>query len=326
MGALSGWLSLGQLVTWGSVFYTFALLAHPVELALGLTRAESSFAFSLALLGEGLMAFFVGRWIDAGYERRVMTIGAVVVGVGLLAHSQIDWWLAHAMPARHRSLQGLLGRHLSEPTGRAPLSGVLQRLLRQGFVRRMPVQQQRARAPRLPPGRAQRHQLVHGQHQLHVPLHHLHHRRGGLMHRRVLGLLASAWLVCAPLTQAAEGAALYAQHCAACHQADGSGTVGLAPPLKGEHWQRLGADRSYLAQVITHGLSGSIVVNGQRFVGSMPAFAGQLDDAQLAAIATYVQALQERPGPAYSAADLATARSATGSPTQSRSLRMQLLK
>lgn len=90
LGALSGWLSLGQLVTWGSVFYTFALLAHPVELALGLSRAESSFAFSLALLGEGLLAFFVGRWIDAGYERRVMTIGAAVIGVGLLAHSQIN--------------------------------------------------------------------------------------------------------------------------------------------------------------------------------------------------------------------------------------------
>ena len=90
MGALAGWLSLGQLVTWGSVFYTFALLAHPVELELGLTRADSSFALSLALMGEGLMAFLVGRWIDAGYERRVMTIGAVVVGVGLLAHSHID--------------------------------------------------------------------------------------------------------------------------------------------------------------------------------------------------------------------------------------------
>jgi MFS family permease len=89
LGALSGWLSLGQLVTWGSVFYTFALLAHPVELALGLSRAESSFAFSLALLGEGLMAFWVGRWIDAGYERRVMTLGAGWVGVGLLAHSQV---------------------------------------------------------------------------------------------------------------------------------------------------------------------------------------------------------------------------------------------
>ena len=90
LGALSGWLSLGQLVTWGSVFYTFALLALPIELELGLSRAESSFAFSLALLGEGLLAFFVGRWIDAGHERRVMTLGAGWVGVGLLAHSQIS--------------------------------------------------------------------------------------------------------------------------------------------------------------------------------------------------------------------------------------------
>jgi len=83
-------LSLGQLVTWGCVFYTFALLAHPIELSLGLTRAESSFAFSLALLGEGLLAFWVGRWIDAGHERWVMTGGSIVVGVGLLAHSHIN--------------------------------------------------------------------------------------------------------------------------------------------------------------------------------------------------------------------------------------------
>jgi MFS family permease len=82
-------LSLGQLITWGSVFYTFALLAQPIELALGLSRAESSFAFSLALLCEGLLAFAVGRWIDAGHERWVMTGGSIVVGLGLLAHSQI---------------------------------------------------------------------------------------------------------------------------------------------------------------------------------------------------------------------------------------------
>ena len=86
----SGWLSLTQLITWGSVFYTFSLLAHPVELALDISRASSSFAFSLALLAEGLMAYFVGRWIDAGHERQVMTLGSVVVGLGLLAHSQIE--------------------------------------------------------------------------------------------------------------------------------------------------------------------------------------------------------------------------------------------
>ena len=90
LSSFSVGLSLGQLVTWGCVFYTFALLAHPIELSLGLTRAESSFAFSLALLGEGLLAFWVGRWIDAGHERWVMTGGSIVVGVGLLAHSHIN--------------------------------------------------------------------------------------------------------------------------------------------------------------------------------------------------------------------------------------------
>jgi mono/diheme cytochrome c family protein len=72
--------------------------------------------------------------------------------------------------------------------------------------------------------------------------------------------------------------ALFGLHCAACHQADGSGTVGLAPPLKGEHWGKLGADRGYLPMVLVHGLSGPIRVGAQTFVGSMPPFA-QLDDA-----------------------------------------------
>ena len=39
-----GWLSLAQLVTWGSVFYTFSLLLEPVERELGLSRAQSSLA------------------------------------------------------------------------------------------------------------------------------------------------------------------------------------------------------------------------------------------------------------------------------------------
>ncbi|PUE05994.1 hypothetical protein B9Z51_17260 [Limnohabitans sp. T6-5] len=137
----------------------------------------------------------------------------------------------------------------------------------------------------------------------------------------------ASWLsLCIPQAHAEDGAALFSQHCAACHQADGSGTVGLAPALKGEHWQRLGTDRNYLAQVIMHGLSGPIVVNGQRFVGSMPAFAGQLSDEQLSAIATHLQGLQERPGPAYSAQDFASVRASAGSPPQSRALRTQLLK
>ena len=86
---LVGWLSLAQLITWGSVFYTFALLMEPVERELGLSRAQSSLAFSLALLAEGLLAYPVGRWIDRGHERAVMTGGSVLVGVCLLLQGSV---------------------------------------------------------------------------------------------------------------------------------------------------------------------------------------------------------------------------------------------
>ena len=89
LNAFSLWLSLPQLITWGSVFYTFSLLMGPLEAELGMTRAESSLAFSLALLAEGAGAWLVGRWIDAGAERRVMVLGSLWVGLGLLAHSAI---------------------------------------------------------------------------------------------------------------------------------------------------------------------------------------------------------------------------------------------
>jgi MFS family permease len=90
LGPFAVWLSCAQLITWGSVFYTFSLLMGPIERELGLSRAESSLAFSLALLADGLMAYPVGRWIDQGHERRVMAWGSAWVGACLLAHSFID--------------------------------------------------------------------------------------------------------------------------------------------------------------------------------------------------------------------------------------------
>jgi MFS family permease len=83
------WLSLAQLISWGSVFYTFALLMAPLELELGMSRAQSSLGFSLALLAEGLLAYPVGRLIDRGHERAVMTGGSLLVGLCLALHSAI---------------------------------------------------------------------------------------------------------------------------------------------------------------------------------------------------------------------------------------------
>ena len=87
---LVGWLSLAQLISWGSVFYLFALVMGPVEQALGVSRVQSSLAFSLCLLVDGLLAFPVGRLIDRGYERRVMTAGSVLLALGLAAHSRVQ--------------------------------------------------------------------------------------------------------------------------------------------------------------------------------------------------------------------------------------------
>ena len=87
---LVGWLSLAQLISWGSIFYTFALLMAPIERELELSRAQSSLAFSLALLVEGLLAYPVGRWIDRGHERAVMTGGSVLAGVCLALHGGVS--------------------------------------------------------------------------------------------------------------------------------------------------------------------------------------------------------------------------------------------
>jgi MFS family permease len=88
--SLIGWLSLTQLISWGSVFYLFGLLLEPVEQDLGLSRAEASLAFSLGLLAEGLLAWPVGRWIDSGRERVVMTLGSLILASGLVLHSLIE--------------------------------------------------------------------------------------------------------------------------------------------------------------------------------------------------------------------------------------------
>ena len=88
--ALVWWLSLAQLITWGSGFYGFALFMAPMEQTLGIDRAQSSLAFSLALVGEGVMAFAVGRWVDRGHARAVMTWGSLAVALCFVAHRWVD--------------------------------------------------------------------------------------------------------------------------------------------------------------------------------------------------------------------------------------------
>lgn len=84
----------------------------------------------------------------------------------------------------------------------------------------------------------------------------------------------------------ADGKALFAAHCVACHQASGAGVPGVFPPLDGSEW--VSGDPRILSNILLHGVSGEIEVKGTTYKGAMPAF-GQLADAELAAIATWIR-------------------------------------
>jgi mono/diheme cytochrome c family protein len=83
------------------------------------------------------------------------------------------------------------------------------------------------------------------------------------------------------------GRTLFAAVCAACHQADGRGLDGLAPPLLDSEWV-VGAPERPI-RIVLHGLRGPITVLGRVHTGDMPAFGAALDDGQIAAILTYLR-------------------------------------
>jgi mono/diheme cytochrome c family protein len=85
-----------------------------------------------------------------------------------------------------------------------------------------------------------------------------------------------------------DGAALYAQHCSACHQATGAGIPMAFPPLVGHVGALVSAERSYPPQIVMFGLMGQIEVLGTNYFGVMPGLAAVLSDAQIAAILNHV--------------------------------------
>lgn len=85
---------------------------------------------------------------------------------------------------------------------------------------------------------------------------------------------------------AVDGKALFAAQCAACHQATGKGLPGVFPPLDGSEWVQ--GEPRIVANILLHGITGEIEVEGQKFSGQMPSF-HQLSDAELAGVASYVR-------------------------------------
>ena len=81
-------VSLGQLITWGLVYYTFPLFVVPMERELGWSRNELFGALSAGLLLAGLCSIPVGAWIDRGHGRMLMTGGSLLAAILMLVWSQ----------------------------------------------------------------------------------------------------------------------------------------------------------------------------------------------------------------------------------------------
>lgn len=108
-----------------------------------------------------------------------------------------------------------------------------------------------------------------------------------------------------------DGRQIYTTTCQACHQATGQGLPGVFPPLAGASW--VTGDANIPAQIVLHGLTGPIEVGGTTYNGAMPGFGTQLNDAQIAAVLTFIRAEWGNDSPAVETATIEAARAATAS-------------
>ncbi len=116
----------------------------------------------------------------------------------------------------------------------------------------------------------------------------------------LVGALAAA----AGASAQTDGATLFQQNCSACHQPMGQGVSGAFPALAGNKFVQ--GDPKGPAYVVTHGR------------GGMPNFSEDLDDAQVAAILSFVRSAWGNSAPPLDAALVASVRGATAPPaTQS---------
>ena len=103
------------------------------------------------------------------------------------------------------------------------------------------------------------------------------------------------------------GQALFAGTCSTCHQPNGEGMAGVFPPLAKSDY--IAANHKRIADIILHGLTGPVTVNGKEYNSVMPPMS-QLTDDEVANIGTYVLNSWGNPGGKISKAEVAQRRKA----------------
>jgi mono/diheme cytochrome c family protein len=84
------------------------------------------------------------------------------------------------------------------------------------------------------------------------------------------------------------GQDVFSKTCTACHQPNGMGKDGLAPPLVASEWVLApGPDR--IARIALNGLTGPISVEGKDWNLTMVPWKDTFDDKHIAAVLTYIR-------------------------------------
>lgn len=102
----------------------------------------------------------------------------------------------------------------------------------------------------------------------------------------VLGGILAGNMTLAASAQPPDGAAIFSDQCAVCHQAEGQGLRGQFPPLAGN--DDIFLSRDFPARVVLFGLSGKIEVRGEAFDSAMPPL-DFLSDPEIAAVVAFVR-------------------------------------
>lgn len=88
-GFITG-LGIAQIISWGSLYYSFPQIAEAMRADLGLPRAGLYGAAALGIILSGVAAYPVGRAIDRGHGRWLMAGGSAIAGALLCAWSTTD--------------------------------------------------------------------------------------------------------------------------------------------------------------------------------------------------------------------------------------------
>ncbi|MDR3387298.1 MAG: copper-containing nitrite reductase [Rudaea sp.] len=101
------------------------------------------------------------------------------------------------------------------------------------------------------------------------------------------------------------GQQLFTGTCSVCHQVNGEGLPGVFPPLAKS--RIIAADPKRPIQILLHGLTGKVVVNGKDYNSVMPPMS-QLNDDEMANIITFVLNSWGNPGGRITTEEVAKAR------------------